>query len=68
MSRALRRRYGHARTSEKDAQRWSANSRKWWARAERRAPAELAAYRAARAHKSIKARSAALKKLKEAMA
>ena len=61
--RALRRRYGRARTPREEVDRWSANSRKWWARAEREAPKELRAYRNAKGS----ARRVALGKLKEAL-
>ena len=55
--RGLRRRHGRS-----DSTRWSANSRAWWSRAEKLAPRELAAYRAARGKPSG---TLALKRLKE---
>jgi hypothetical protein len=59
----LARRYGRL----KGVDRWSANSRLWWARAEREAPRELAAYRAVKRTRSKKAQRVALLRLKEAL-
>ena len=59
MRSRLRRRYGRS-----DSSRWSANTRKWWSRAERVAPREVREYRAAKG--TLKARRA-LEKLKEAV-
>jgi hypothetical protein len=70
VSRALRRRYGHAMrhgvqlTDAEEVLRWSRNTRLWWARAERKAPRLLEIYRDAR---KGPARRAALEKLKEAL-
>ena len=62
---ALAQRYGRG-TPEGEVARWEANSRQWWARAERQAPRELAAYRSTRG-KSKSARRVALERLKEAL-
>lgn len=61
--RALRRRYGRTRTPAEEVERWSANARAWWSRAEHY-PKELRAYRNA---KTAKTKRAALEKLKEAL-
>jgi hypothetical protein len=59
---ALARRYNRGDPDEEVA-RWSYNTRRWWARAERSAPRELEVYRRATGN----ARRAALAKLKEAL-